>query len=163
MSQIVELLKEAADLEKRAYFDYVKTFASSGIATLVKGGVGFDKAAQIMKESCEQDRRIGRMATNSQAFEKAAEYVANLEVKIEELEKIAGTFVRKEEIEASEPLHKLAGLGFTSEEIEHISSLPEDLIEKMASASSGIKPWEMGSGTGMAREKTDPLLEFMLS
>ena len=162
MSTIVELLQSAAEMEKKAYYDYVKAFASSGISTLVKGGVGFDKAAQLMKESCEKDTKIKQLGLSASAFEKAAEYVTELEDKVTELEKIAGAFVHQEEVSQSKPLSKLASIGFTQEEIEHMTSLPENLIEKLASSTGGAKPWEMGSGAGMSREKTDPLLEFML-
>ena len=163
MSEIVELLQSAAEMEKKAYYDYVKAFASSGISTLVKGGIGFDKAAQLMQESCEKDSKIKALGINSQAFEKTASYVIELENKVAELTKIAETFIVQDEISSSEPLSKLASIGFTQEEIEYMSSLPENLIEKVASSSSGNKPWEMGAGAGMSREKTDPLLEFMLS
>lgn len=163
MSQIVELLQSAAEIEKQAYYNYVKAFASSGISTLVKGGVGFEKAAKLMQETCQSDKKIKGLGTNFVAFEKAAEYVIELETKVSELEKIAATFVTKEEIETSKPLSKLASIGFTQEEIEYMSSLPENLIEKVASSTDGSKPWEMGGGAGLAREKTDPLLEFILS
>ena len=42
-----------------------------------------------------------------------------------------------------------------------MSSLPENLVEKVASI--GSQPWEMGTGAGFKREKTDALLEFILS
>ena len=161
MSEIVDLLNKSAELEKQAYYDYVKAFASSGISSLVSGGVGFEKAAQLMKTACEQDPKIINLGMNANAFEKAAEYVAELEDKVTSLEKIAGQYEHQEIIETSEPLQKLASIGFTQEDIEFLSTLPENLLEKVASSNSA--PWELGSGVGMAREKTDPLLDFIMS
>ena len=160
MSKIVELLTKSAELEKKAYYDYIKAFASSGISSLVRGGVSFEKAAQLMKVACEQDSKISALGVNVQAFEKASEYISELESKVSSLEKMAGMYEHKEEIETSAPLQKLASIGFTAEEIEYMSTLPENLIEKVASSNSA--PWEMGSGVGISREKTDPLLEFIL-
>lgn len=160
MSQIVEQLTKVAGQEKRAYYDYVKAFSSAGIAALVRGGVEFEKAANLTKSACETDVRIKQLADSVQIFEKTASYVSELEAKVEQLEKIAGKVEEAERIEHSEPLSKLAAVGFTPEELEHMSHLPENLIEKVAS--QGSQPWEMGAGVGFQREKTDALLEFIL-
>ena len=161
MTTIVEQLKQASEMEKKAYVEYVKSFASSGIASLVKGGVALEKAASIVKEACITDSRASKLMATSQAFEKAAEYIAELETKLVELEKFAEQTATEKTIEDSTPLNKLASIGFSKEELTYINSLPENLVEKVASM--GSKPWEMGSGVGMPREKTDPLLEFILS
>jgi hypothetical protein len=161
MTTIVEQLKQASEFEKKAYVEYVKTFASSGIATLVKGGVPMEKAASMVKEACVSDSKAGKLMATSQVFEKAAEYIIELEEKLAKLEKFASEMQEEKAIEESTPLNKLASIGFSKEELTYINSLPENLVEKVASM--GSKPWEMGSGVGMAREKTDPLLEFILS
>lgn len=161
MSEIVELLTKSAKVERQAYHDYIKSFASSGISSLVSGGVGFEKAAEVMKTACEQNPKIVQLGNNLNILEKTSEYISELETKVENLEKIANDLGHKVEIQESTPLSKLAAAGFTQEEIEHMSSLPENLIEKVASNNNS--PWEMGAGVGLAREKTDPLLEFMLS
>lgn len=161
MSKIIEQLKSAAELEKKAYFEYVKAFSSSGITALVKGGIGLEKAAAMIKEVCEKDTKANSLKAASNIFEKTAEYVKNLEDQILELEKFAKEVEKEKEIEESTPLNKLASLGFSKEELTYMNSLPENLVEKVASI--GSKPWEMGGGVGMAREKTDPLLEFILS
>jgi hypothetical protein len=161
MSKIIELLEKAASLEKKAYYDYVKSFSSSSIASLVKSGVSFDKASSLVKEACESNPRVKALSTSVLTFEKMAEYIKETETKLDELEKIAEKVEIEEKIESSEPLNKLAKIGFTQEEIEKISELPENLISKVASV--GSKPWELGSGVGIPREKTDPLLEFLLN
>lgn len=162
MNQTVALLNKAAELEKKAYTDYVTSFSSSSIAALVKGGVPFEKAASLVQEACEADSKLHGLMANIVAFEKAAECIEEQSARIEELEKIAEE--THERVEASldehNPLNKLASVGFTKEEIEMMSQLPENLITKVASA--GSQPWEMGGGVGIPREKTDPLLEFII-
>lgn len=158
MSKTVELLKQAASMEKKAYTEYVTSFTSAGIATLVKGGVSFEKAAELIKAACEQDSKALQLSTGHVAFEKAAEYIEQLEVKVGDLEKSAE---KAEEVKESEPMNKLASIGFTKEELEMMAQLPENLMTKVASAAT--EPWNMGSGAGVPREKTDALLEFILS
>jgi hypothetical protein len=161
MSEIVTLLTKSAELEKQAYFNYIKSFSSAGISALVKGGMQFDTAAGYIKAAAMKDATISQMGEKVQVLEKTAEYVLNLETKLEGLEKIAAEYKQEEKVMESEPLTKLAGLGFSRDEVEQLSSLPEDLIQKMASV--GSQPWELGTGAGMKREQTDPLLEFILS
>ena len=161
MSTVVEQLTAAASLEKKAYFDYVKSFSSSSITSMVRGGVALEKAAAIVKEACVKDATASKMASTSSVLEKASEYIQELENKVASLEKFAEQAEEEKRIEESTPLNKLASIGFTKEEIAHIGSLPENLIEKMASFQAS-PTWEMGSGVGISREKTDPLLEFLL-
>lgn len=161
MTTIVEQLTNAAELEKKAYFEYVKSYSSAGIAALAKGGLSLEKAAAIIKEACQKDSKATNLKTTSQIFEKAAEYVKSLETELGEFKKFAETVEAEKKIEESTPMNKLANLGFSKEELTYINSLPENLVTKVASI--GAKPWEMGGGVGIPREKTDPLLEFILS
>jgi hypothetical protein len=156
-----ELLKQASALEKKACTDFVSNFTQSGIVSLVQGGVEFDKAAQLMKEACENHATTKSLQLNVVAFEKAAEYIEELEAKLSAVEKVAEEAqVEVQKLDEKNPLNKLASIGFTEAEIAMIAQLPENLIEKVAVANS--TPWEMGGAVGMAREKTDPLLEFLI-
>lgn len=158
----IELLKQASGLEKKAYADYVANFTKAGIVALVQGGVAFEKAAGMMKEACEKDTSLAARSLNAQAFEKAAEHIEQLEARLAELEKVAGeAIVEAKKNDEKDPLHKLASIGFTDEEIAMMSQLPHNLVEKVASSNS--RPHEMGGAVGMSREKTDPLLEFLLN
>lgn len=160
---IFELLNRASDLEKKAYTEYVSNFTKAGIVKLVQGGVPFEKAAHVMKEACEKDSTLSALKTNAVAFEKAAEYIAELEAKVVEVEKVAEeASVEAKKNDEKDPLHKLASFGiFSEEEIQMMSHMPSDLIEKVASV--GAQPEGMGSAVGIPREKTDPLLEFILN
>jgi len=160
MNQTTKLLKQAAELEKKAYTDYVTSFSSSGITALVKGGVAFEKAASLIQEACESDSKLYSIMANILAFEKAAELIEQQEEMIAELQKTATAPIIKQASDES-PQSKLASIGFSPEEIEMMSQLPETLITKVAS--TGSQPYEMGGGVGIPREKTDALLEFILS
>lgn len=159
----IELLKQASQLEKKAYADYVANFTKSGIVTLVKGGVAFEKAAEMMRQACEGDSKLTSLKTNAVAFEKAAEYISELETRVVELEKVAEeAAVEVQKLDETNPLSKLASFGmFSEEELDMMAQLPTNLVEKVASVNS--KPYEMGGAVGVPREKTDPLLEFLLA
>jgi hypothetical protein len=161
MSIITEHLLRASNLEKTAYHEYVKSFASAGIAALVNGGISLEKASSLVKEACLTDKHATNLKTAYKIFEKTAEYVKELEEKVSELEKFSEATKEEKAIEESTPLSKLASIGFTKEELLYMNSLPENLITKVASI--GSKPWEMGSVSGVSREVTDPLLEFLLA
>ena len=154
MTTILDQINTAAELEKKAYFEYVKGFSSSGISALAKGGMKVEDAIGVVKEACEKDSGAYKLKGTAALLEKAAAYINDLEVELSGLRKEAS-------ISESEPLNRLASMGFSPEEIAHMSSLPENLITKVASAQD--KPWEMGGGSGFAREKTDPFLEFLLT
>lgn len=162
MNDTTQLLQRAAEMEKKAYTEYVTSFTSSGIMGLVQGGVDFDKASGIVKEACDSNSTLAGIKANIEAFEKTAEYIQELESKIEDLEKAAALapVLEKEKAEKIGPMSKLASAGFSEEEINMISQLPENLMTKVANV--GSQPWDMGGATGIPREKTDPMLEFLL-
>lgn len=158
MNNTTQLIQRAADMEKKAYLEYVTSFTSSGILGLVKGGVDFDSASGIVKEACDSNPTLTGIKTNIEVFEKTADYIRELETKIEDFEKAAALVPVLEKLG---PMSKLASAGFSEEEINMISQLPENLMTKVANV--GSQPWDMGGATGIPREKTDPMLEFLLS
>jgi len=157
----LELLVQVAELEKKAYTEYITDMTTTGITTLVQNGIDFEKAASLMREACEQDVKIASMRANIVAFEKSAERIVELEGMVDTLEKAAGeTELTVAQLDQNNPMSKFASIGFTPEEIRMLSELPQDVLTKVANASS--QPNEMGGGVGIPREKTDPLLEFLL-
>jgi hypothetical protein len=160
--KITELLVKAAEQEKLACESYVTEFTKAGIVSLVKGGVPFEKAAQLIGEACGTDPKVASFKTNILTFEKTAEYIAELEEQVQELTKVAEeATVTVKALDEKDPLNKLAAAGFSPEELAMMAHLPNDLIEKVAN--SNAAPWEMGGGAGIAREKTDPFLEFLVN
>mgnify|MGYP000994359354 FL=1 len=157
----IELLRTASEMEKKAFVEYATNFTSAGITALVKGGVPFEQASNIVKQACERDPVIQSLNANIQAFEKSAEYIAELEAQVGSLEKVAEeTNLTVATLDTNNPMSKLAALGFSPDEIRLMSELPENLLTKVASANA---PYEMGGGVGIPREKTDPLLEWLTS
>jgi len=150
---VVNQLKHISELEKKAYVDYVTSFATSSISALVQGGISLPEASGMVKLACESDGRASALKNNIDLFEKVAEYVSNLEHQLGEAQ-------ARLNLQENETMTKLSGLGFSSEELTQMSSLPEDVLTKVAGMKS--TPWEMGHGTGFSREQTDPVLEFIL-
>lgn len=158
----IELLKKASDMEKKAFLEYATSFTSAGITALVKGGLDFNKASTLIKQACEKDSVIQSLNANIQAFEKSAEYIAELEAKVGGLEKVAQeTNLTVAKLDDNNPMSKLAALGFDEEQIRIMSELPDNVLTKIANVNS--QPYEMGGGVGIPREKTDPLLEWLVS
>lgn len=155
MSNVVELLNQAYTMEKKAYTDYVTNMTTSGIVNLVQAGVEFNKASQLIKEACEQHPTVNQFLLTQAVFEKAASYIAELEDKLSQVEV---------EVKA-EPLEKLAQKGFSEEELEQMSNLSGNLIEKIASSSTGEPAWGMGQGVGVGIQvdKMDPITAFAMS
>lgn len=153
MSQITELLRKTASLEKQAYVEFVRSLSSNSIAQLVNIGIPFEKAAGIVKEACYEADEVTERAQKFQLWEKTAEYVEQLEQNQTQV---------KPEVnpEIVEPLNKLANLGFSEAELEKLHDIDQALLTKVANAVSS--PESMGSAVGFAREKTDPLLEFLV-
>lgn len=157
MSRIVELLKEVADIEKKAYSQTVTSFSANSIAALAKSGMPFEKAASVVADACEKDESLSKMAMQYLLLEKIAEHVEALELRCEELTKVAQEV---EIVESDEQIDKLASLGFSKDEISAMRQVDIGLVEKVASVTAA--PVEMGAGVGVPRERTDPLLEFIL-
>lgn len=100
----------------------------------------------------------------AEILDKTAEYIESLESQVAELEaKIVDTSPAPEVEKQAEINEKLANIGFTKEEIQAMDSLPQELMDKVANVVNDSKPWGLGQGVGVQRDKTDPLLEFLLS
>lgn len=158
MSTIVDLLRKNSELEKAAYSEYVKSSTASSINLLVNKGMAFEKAASLVKEACSESEELQEKVNSFLLLEKLATHIEGLESELSGLKKQA-----QDEVDAGvikEPMDKLANMGFTEEDLKSLREVDPVLLEKMASISSA--PWEMGKAAGVAREKTDPLLEFIL-
>ncbi len=148
MSNIVDLLIKQAEQIKA---DDLESTIRSSVKDLMSEGIPFEKAASLVEKEVE-NLEDSLMA---QILEKAASYINELEDKVSELQaKI------NERDEGSDIHIKLASAGFTEDEIQVLQSSPS-LMDKVASATQ--EPWSLGQGAGVKREKTDPLLEFILS
>lgn len=163
MSSISESLKQYALVEKRAHEEYVRDFTTSMVANLVQGGVNIEKAAFLAKEACLRDEKLVKSITHTIILEKTAAYIESIETENVELAtKVAEAIpAPSTKVELPEHLKKLASLGFTEEELAAFDSVPDNVMQKMASAAS--EPWELGRGVGAPVAKMDPFLEFLMS
>lgn len=152
MSNVVDLLLKQAETIRASDLE---TTIRSSVSELMASGMEFEKAASLVEKEVEsiQDSFI------AQLLEKTAGYVDGLESKVAELQ--AKIDERTEVSPETADLHiKLASAGFSEEEIRLMDQAPS-LLNKVASVAQ--EPWELGQGSGMQREKTDPLLEWIIS
>ena len=92
----------------------------------------------------------------AEIFEKTAEYVEELEAKIQEKDEA------QFRLQNSEHLDKLASYGFSEEEL---SGLKPETLEKISGVvgSTEEPAWEIGTGIGVAEDSLDPIARFCLN
>jgi len=161
MSNIPALLKQSAELEKTAQYEYIRDYTASTMAHLMKAGVPHEKAAFFAREACMNNKDLVGIIKRASLLEKTAEYMAELETKIETLGVAIEKKAEDSKVELPEHLQKLSNLGFSQEEIDAIQEMPNELVEKVASAVT--EPWSMGKAAGVALAEEDPLLKFIMS
>lgn len=161
MSDIANLLKAKADsLNEVVNYNLEK---EATVNALVEEGMDSETAIKLVDDYMEKsaETRVKILSNEDiislqEVFEKVASYVEELEQKLDvKIEKSP-----EEILKQAETKNKLASI-FTEEELSALENVPDTLIEKLASQAS--EPWELGKAAGIPREKTDPLLEFILS
>lgn len=160
MSAIPSLLKKEAEIGKQAQYNFVRDFTASTIAHLMKGGVSAGAASEFAKEACEKHPDIQENFRQILVLEKAAEYIEQLETQVDQLNSQLAEAVNSEAPVVSEHIQKLAKAGFSQEELTYLQSMPDELIEKVATVTS--EPWQLGKAAGVERGPSDPLLDFIL-
>jgi ribosomal protein S13 len=166
MTQIAELLKnQAEELNAIVQAGMEKEAA---VTALIEEGIDASTAKNLVeshvleKSASEQTKILTHDGISHlvQVLEKTASYVADLERQVEEyqikIDKSPAEFIKQAETHT-----KLTSIGFSDEEIKSLNQVSPELLEKLANSSG--EPWGMGQPEGMQREKTDPLLEFLLS
>lgn len=103
---------------------------------------------------------------SAEILEKIANYISeietklsNSEAKVAELTKEANDKTKSDEL--AEPLKKLASSGYTKEELQELSLMSKDTLEKIAARAEAPEP--MGEAFGKASSGLDPLATFLLS
>ena len=149
-----DILLQNLELEKRAFGEFVSSFVSKGISTMVEAGVDFDSASTMVKQACNENLRVTEMKSHIDLLEKTASYITSLESKLE-------SYV---EPIKNKSLEKLAEHGFSGEDLEQISNLPENILEKVAGLGNIETAWGMGSPVGpeLQTDKQDPITVFAL-
>lgn len=175
MSEISDLLwMKAQELEKAASntskeWQMIK---SAALTALEAKGVDHADAEGLLEKLAERaypslaadTEKASQLTEFGKLFEKVAQYVSELEVKLstkeEEivgLNKAASAAVKAPSVDA------LSGTGaFTSEDLETLSQLDSATLSKVASMTDQT-PWNLGGPSERMSGGQDALAEFLLS
>ncbi len=170
----VDLLKQAgySDVDARIAVaqNEMEKVAANELVTYsgidIEQAVALVKAAGInLKDMKGFEVSAPEVDPTIELLQKAAQYIESLEAEIEgkneEIEKAASD-AAIQEIKLPEQFNKAASAGaFTFEDSEQLKGLEPETLQKIATVMD--TPWEMGHGVGMVREKTDPVLEWLLT
>lgn len=162
-----ELQKAASD--KSAEWQMIK---SAAVSSLESSGVDASDATALLEKLAERVMpnlkedmaKADQTAALGKLFEKTAQYVSELEVKlstkeeeIEGLHKAASRAVNAPSVDA------LSGTGaFTSEDLETLSRLDSDTLSKVAGMADKT-PWNLGEPSNRVSGGQDALTEFLTS
>ena len=176
MSEITDLLwSKAQDLGNAASAtqDQWQMVKSAAVDALEAKGISspdahglLDKLAERANPNLEEDlEKAAKLAHIANILEKAAQYITELEVKLDSkdaeidgLNKAASAAVRAPSVDA------LTGTGaFTSEDLDTLSQLDDSTLSKVAGLAD-TTPWNLGGpSTQPAADSGDALTEFLLS
>ena len=169
----VGLLKEAGLDETTARLEVLQMEMEKEAAEqLVMAGIDVERAVSMVKAANIKVKELGSIKSGQEVLPevelltKAAAYIQELEGQVESLQ---GSLQSQAEVHAAsvvpempESFTKAASSGMlTQEDLRELSAINPELLTKVASAME--QPWEMGKAAGVARPKTDALLEFCLS
>lgn len=175
MSEVSDLLwLKAQELGKEASAkqDEWQMVKSAAVTALEAKGVPSSEASSLLDNLAERSNpnleadleKAAQLAHISSILEKAAQYVTELEVKldskeaeIEGLQKAASDATKAPSVEA------LTGTGaFTNEDLETLSSLDDATLSKVASLADN-QPWNLGGPSNRVSGGMDALTEFLTS
>lgn len=175
MSEISDLLwLKAQDFgtqasAKQNEWQMVKSAATSaleakGIDPSDASGL-LDNLAERAYPNLEADlEKAAHLAQVSSILEKAAQYITELEVKLDNREaEIEGLNKEASDATKAPSVEALTGTGaFTSEDLETLSSLDQGTLSKVASLADN-QPWNLGGPSNRPGGGSDALTEFLTS
>ncbi|PIP25651.1 MAG: hypothetical protein COX32_02245 [Candidatus Moranbacteria bacterium CG23_combo_of_CG06-09_8_20_14_all_41_28] len=173
----VELLKQAGLSEDVARAEVLQMeMEKEATEHLVMSGIDIDKAVAMVKAANINVKNLTSVSLVKEASEvtaspeaelliKVAEYVEELESEIHDLKnmvKVAEANTPEKEFNLPQSMEKVAKSGMlTKEDLIELQGVSTTVLDKVASA---LEPaWEMGKAAGVARPKTDPILEFCVA
>lgn len=172
----VGLLKEAGFKEEDARLQIAQhEFEKEACNQLVMNGIDAETAASMVKAAGQAGINLKEMTSYTPVIEvdptvdllqKVAQYIDTIESELDslkqDLEKKAEFDNAFSEVALPDAITKAASTGaFTNEDLAALQKMDPVFVTKVASVLE--QPWEMGSGSGMARPQTDPFLEFLVS
>jgi hypothetical protein len=164
-------LRASLSVEGDGSWDLVKSAAIESLK-----GQGITDAEKVLEEL---SKRAGfketRSVTNSFSFnpeevvlliEKIAEYVDELEVKIESREdtitSLKSDLEKAASVDTNDLVNALIEKGFSEEDASNLVALPKETLNKVASMAKG-EPWEMGKGARPSADGMDAFTKFLIS
>lgn len=173
----VELLKQAGLDETTARAEVLQMEMEKEAAEhLIMSGIDVDKAVAMVKAANINVKALASVSLTKEASAveaspeaelliKVAEYIESLEEEVSNLKsmvKVAEANVPGKEVKLPQSMEKVAKSGMlTRDDLIELQGVSATVLNKVASA---LEPaWEMGKAAGVARPKTDPILEFALS
>ena len=169
----VELMKQAGMEDEEARLAIVQEqFEKSAASELASySGVDIEHAVTLVKAAGKSVKDMPGFVLPKFDFDptaelltKAAEYIEKLEARVGEVEEMQKQ-AAFEAIKLPEPFEKAAMSGnLTFEDLAELKKMDQELLTKVASMTSvSDEPWGMGHPAGVARPKTDPMLEWLLN
>lgn len=166
----VEMLKQAGMAEDDARVEVAQLQMEKAAANELasSSGIDIEQAVILVKAAGANVKDMEGFKIEKpeidptiELLQKAAAYIETLEAEKADFEKEAEE-LKIQEIKLPKPIEKAASSGmFTFEDLAALKTMDQELLNKVASVSD--EPWEMGRGAGMARPKTDHMLEWILS
>jgi hypothetical protein len=175
MSEISDLLwLKAQELQKAASnksaeWQMVK---SAAVSSLESKGVNSSDATALLEKLAERaypnlkkdQAQADQLAGFGKLFEKAAQYVSELEVKLStKEEEIVGLHKAASRAVKAPSVNALSGTGaFTNEDLETLSNLDDSMLSKVAGLADKT-PWNLGEPSNRISGGLDALTEFLTS
>jgi hypothetical protein len=170
MEVAVEHLKQAGFSESDARINVAQhVMEKEAASVLVQSGVDIEQAVAMVKAAGINLKELTTFSPEKESahpsiewLNKAASYIEALELQVSDLQSDMEKAAGMEEIVMPASIAKAASAGaFTNEDLAELHRMNPDTLTKIASALD--EPWGMGSGTGIAYKKADPMLDFILS
>lgn len=167
----VEHLKQAGMSEEEARLsidqhnmekEAASALASAGVD--IEEAVAMVKAAGVnLKDLVSYEVEIEAPHPSVELLKQAAHYIDALESQVEHLKEDvekAASVKSASEIVLPEQFTKAASVGaFTNEDLVQLQKMDQEVLTKIANVME--EPWGMGSGSGMVRGKSDPMLDWL--
>lgn len=165
----VEHLKQAGFTEEDARLNVAQhIMEKEACSALTQAGVDIEQAVSMvkaaginLKDLVSYEVEIESEHPSVELLKQAAHYIEALEAQVEGMKEDMQKAASIKEVTLPDQFTKAASAGaFTNEDLVELQKIDQNVLTKIASAMD--EPWSMGTGTGLARPKTDPMLEWLL-
>ncbi len=169
----VEHLKQAGYSEEDARMNVAQhIMEKEATSVLTQAGVDIEQAVSLvkaaginLKDLVSYEPEVEAAHPSVELLKQAAHYIDALEAQVEDLKESMEKAANDKSVSSvllPASFAKAASAGaFTNEDLAELQKMDQGLLTKVASAMD--EPWSLGSGTGMSRPKSDPMLDWLMS